>query len=91
MIIEYKDKYRHLLLNKAEMENWEITIGSPNDEKLYDVFFDDTYKFPKRKKKMSLTNLTNIVFGPTNTGKLLSKGLISIQKMTKWKKTKGNS
>lgn len=78
MVESYKDIYKALLLDKAEKENWQITVESDSDAKLYEMLIGQPMKSKKQKKKMSMENVVFIVFGKPAVDELLNKGFKSL-------------
>ena len=79
MYYEYKTAYRNLLVNKAEIEHWQIIVESERDKKLYDMFFDEPIKMPAQKKKMSMESMVFILFGNDVVNSLLNDGFKRIE------------
>jgi hypothetical protein len=75
MILENKDSYKRIILSKAEMEHWEITVESDTDKRLLDILFDGKpIEQHKQGKKIGLEFLFLIVYGSNNLYDLLQNG-----------------
>lgn len=74
MIEELQKSYRKLLINKAEIENWEIIIDTDIDKKLYDLLIQTPINQKKQHKKINIEKLFFIVFGKNTLNNFIQNG-----------------